>query len=140
MVTGWFDNSAKNKFNPDPTKDVRYGEPTYDEMMLGFMDYVVVKPPVARLDDRTLEAYVGRYQLDANTILTITRKGAGLVVGRGLFSKREIYPENETTFFSQESSARTTFVRDEQGEVIEMVMEQGGQPVRARRLKEVARQ
>ncbi len=140
MVTGWFDNSAKNKFNPDPTKDVRYGEPTYDEMMLGFMDYVVVKPPVARLDDRTLDAYVGRYQLDANTILTITRKGAGLVVGRGLFSKREIYPENETTFFSQESSARTTFVRDEQGEVIEMVMEQGGQPVRARRLKEVARQ
>ena len=140
MVTGWFDNSAKNKFNPDPTKDVRYGEPTYDEMMLGFMDYVVVKPSVARLDDRTLDAYVGRYQLDANTILTITRKGAGLVVGRGLFSKREIYPENETTFFSQESAARTTFVRDAQGEVIEMVMEQGGQPVRARRLKEVARQ
>lgn len=140
MVTGWFDNSAKNKFNPDPTKDVRYGEPTYDEMMLGFMDYVVVKPPVARLDDRTLEAYVGRYQLDANTVLTITRKGTGLVVGRGLFSKREIYPENETTFFSQESAAKTTFVRDEQGEVIEMVMEQGGQPVRAKRLKEVARQ
>ncbi|MEW6128649.1 MAG: cytochrome c [Acidobacteriota bacterium] len=43
MVTGYFDNSAKNKFNPDPTKVVRYGEPTYDEMMIGWMDYTVDK-------------------------------------------------------------------------------------------------
>jgi mono/diheme cytochrome c family protein len=140
MVTGWFDNSAKNKFNPDPTKNIRYGEPTYDEMMLGFLDYVVVKPPVARLDDRTLDGYVGRYQLDANNVLTVTRKGGHLVIGRGLFSKREIYPENESSFFLQESPGRTTFVRDEQGEVVELVMEQNGQLVRARRLKEVARQ
>jgi hypothetical protein len=41
MVTALFDNSTKNKFNPDPSKAVRYGEPTYDEMMLGFMDYGV---------------------------------------------------------------------------------------------------
>jgi hypothetical protein len=27
-VTGYFDNSAKNKLNPDPTKAVRHGEPT----------------------------------------------------------------------------------------------------------------
>lgn len=39
MVTGVFDNSTKNKYNPDPTKAVRYGEPTYDEMMIGWMDY-----------------------------------------------------------------------------------------------------
>ncbi|MFN0119652.1 MAG: c-type cytochrome [Blastocatellia bacterium] len=39
MVTGYFDNSTKNKYNPDPAKAVRYGEPTYDEMMIGWMDY-----------------------------------------------------------------------------------------------------
>jgi len=43
-VTGVFDNSGRNKYNPDPTKAVRYGEPTYDEMMLGFMDFVVERP------------------------------------------------------------------------------------------------
>src|SRR5262249_24125630 len=51
MVTGFFDNSAKNKCNPDPTKAVRYGEPTYDEMMIGWMDYTAdkerAKPSVA---------------------------------------------------------------------------------------------
>ncbi|MCW5968880.1 MAG: hypothetical protein KIT57_10230 [Blastocatellales bacterium] len=45
QVTGVFDNSTKNKYNPDPTKSVRYGEPTYDEMMLGFMDYAILNPP-----------------------------------------------------------------------------------------------
>jgi mono/diheme cytochrome c family protein len=43
QVTAYFDNSAKNKWNPDPTKVVRYGEPTYDEMMIGWMDYTVDK-------------------------------------------------------------------------------------------------
>ena len=41
LVTGWFDNSAKNKFNPDPTKAVRWGDPTYDEMLACFIDYTV---------------------------------------------------------------------------------------------------
>src|SRR5262249_23760991 len=35
-VTGIFDNSPKNKYNPDPAQTVRYGEPTYAEMMMGF--------------------------------------------------------------------------------------------------------
>jgi mono/diheme cytochrome c family protein len=51
MVTGYFDNSAKNKFNPDPTKAVRFGNPTYDEMMVGALDYTVdgqsLKPAAA---------------------------------------------------------------------------------------------
>jgi mono/diheme cytochrome c family protein len=51
QVTGYFDNSAKNKFNPDPTKAVRWGDPTYDEMMIGWIDYTVdnksLKPATA---------------------------------------------------------------------------------------------
>ncbi len=45
MVTGYFDNSTKNKYNPDATKVVRYGEPTYDEMMIGWMDYTLDNQP-----------------------------------------------------------------------------------------------
>jgi hypothetical protein len=33
-----FDNSPNNKYNPDPTKEVRWGDQTWDEMMIGFMD------------------------------------------------------------------------------------------------------
>jgi peroxiredoxin len=37
--TAYFDNSDKNPNNPDPTKDVRWGDQTWQEMMIGFIDY-----------------------------------------------------------------------------------------------------
>lgn len=48
-----FDNSQKNKYNPDPTKAVRFGDPTYDEMMIAFAEYTLDgehsgKPDAAR--------------------------------------------------------------------------------------------
>ncbi|MFN0121768.1 MAG: thiol-disulfide isomerase [Blastocatellia bacterium] len=35
-----FDNSTRNKVNPDPTIPVRFGEQTWDEMMNGFFDFI----------------------------------------------------------------------------------------------------
>ena len=45
-VIAHFDNSTKNLFNPDPTKDVRWGDQTWEEMMIGFWS-TVVDPPAA---------------------------------------------------------------------------------------------
>ena len=36
-----FDNSEKNLSNPDPTKEVRWGDQTDDEMMIGYFDIAV---------------------------------------------------------------------------------------------------
>ena len=46
-VTAWYDNSANNKYNPDPSKTVRWGDQTFEEMMIGFFNY---KIPVDRPD------------------------------------------------------------------------------------------
>jgi hypothetical protein len=43
-ANGTFDNSANNKFNPDPKAEVRWGDQTWEEMMVGFFDVAV---PVA---------------------------------------------------------------------------------------------
>jgi Copper type II ascorbate-dependent monooxygenase, C-terminal domain len=43
VVTAHFDNSPKNKYNPDPTQVVRFGDPTYDDMMIGWINYTVDK-------------------------------------------------------------------------------------------------
>ncbi|TVS16146.1 MAG: redoxin [Planctomycetaceae bacterium] len=40
-VTGWFDNSAGNPANPDPTRTVRWGLQTDEEMLLGYLEYYV---------------------------------------------------------------------------------------------------
>jgi len=38
-ATAWFDNSDKNPANPDPTKTVKWGPQTFDEMLLGYVEY-----------------------------------------------------------------------------------------------------
>ncbi|MCU1382402.1 MAG: hypothetical protein JWL71_1099 [Acidobacteria bacterium] len=42
-VIAHFDNSTANRFNPDPSKDVRWGDQTWEEMMIGF--FSTVQPP-----------------------------------------------------------------------------------------------
>jgi len=41
QAVAWFDNSKNNPHNPDPTVAVRWGDQTYDEMMVGFFDVAV---------------------------------------------------------------------------------------------------
>src|SRR5690606_13749764 len=43
-TTWWFDNSAGNPYNPDPTVDVRYGEETYNEMANARIYFAPAKP------------------------------------------------------------------------------------------------
>ena len=41
--TAHYDNSKDNLNNPDPDKTVRWGDQTWDEMMIGFVDYAYTK-------------------------------------------------------------------------------------------------
>jgi hypothetical protein len=36
-----FDNSPNNKYNPDPAKEVRWGDQTWEEMMIGWFDFTL---------------------------------------------------------------------------------------------------
>jgi hypothetical protein len=59
-VTAHHDNSANNRYNPDPSQHVRWGSETTDEMMIGFMDYAYV----TLKDEQTMfpdgaEAFIG---------------------------------------------------------------------------------
>jgi len=57
-ATAYYDNSANNKYNPDPAKEVFWGDQSWDEMLAGFVDLAIPvdmnpvdlvrpKPPVA---------------------------------------------------------------------------------------------
>lgn len=47
-VSAHFDNSAANRHNPDPTAAVRWGDQTWEEMMIGFFTYTVEGQTAAR--------------------------------------------------------------------------------------------
>ena len=40
VVTAHFDNSKNNRFNPDPTATVRWGDQTWEEMLIGYFGTV----------------------------------------------------------------------------------------------------
>ena len=49
-----FDNSSDNPYNPDPTKLVKWGEQTWEEMMIGYVDVddAAAGPPAADRPER----------------------------------------------------------------------------------------
>ena len=44
LVTSYFDNSTANRWNPDPSATVRWGDQTWEEMMIMDTHYTVDKP------------------------------------------------------------------------------------------------
>ncbi len=134
MVTAHFDNSAKNKFNPDPSKDVRYGEPTYDEMMLGFMDFVTEMPPVVAVNAKILDSYTGKYEVMQGVFANVTREGNTLVVTIPMRAKMEFVPTSETQFIMKNGDADLSIVKNDKGEVVEALIGN----MRAKKAKEMA--
>ena len=54
----YFDNSTKNKYNPDPSQTVRWGDQTWEEMMIGWYTFTRVdaaKPATASASSSSSE-------------------------------------------------------------------------------------
>jgi hypothetical protein len=134
IVTAHFDNSAKNKYNPDPTKSVRFGDPTYDEMMIGYFDYVTSAKvrSAAKIDPSIYDAYAGEYAVGPATF-TISREGDHLMFTAPGQPKVEAFPESETKFFFKIFDAQVTFLKDDKGGVTGLSFEINGRTIRATR-------
>jgi hypothetical protein len=137
-VTAHFDNSAKNRFNPDPAKTVRFGEPTYDEMLVGYADFTRKARTVAKLDPKLLDRYAGRYQAGNGMNFTVSLENGKLYVTAPGFGRNEMFPETETRFFINFADAQVTFVKDGNGEANEIIFEVNRQTIRAKRIEKAA--
>jgi len=57
--TAWFDNSTNNRFNPDPTKTITWGDQSWEEMNVGFMEIAIpasADPDIVKLSGTTRPA------------------------------------------------------------------------------------
>ncbi|HEX9794994.1 MAG TPA: redoxin family protein [Planctomycetota bacterium] len=52
VCTAVFDNSAANPVNPDPARNVEFGEQTWDEMMIGYFEFWRDPEPPAATETR----------------------------------------------------------------------------------------
>ena len=40
-AVAWYDNSPNNPYNPDSTKEVHWGDQSWEEMLIGFVDFAI---------------------------------------------------------------------------------------------------
>ncbi len=91
-----------------------------------------------RVDPKVFDAYVGQYQPNPSVVLTVTREGDKLMIQQGSSSeKRELLPENEANFFTNENRQLTfSFVKDERGQVTHLALQTAGLEIgRATKIK-----
>jgi hypothetical protein len=87
-----------------------------------------------KIDAKSLDAFVGEYELKPKQILTITKRDDNLfaqVTGQGRFP---LAPESDTKFFARAEEATIAFIKDDKGAVTELVLHQGGGDQKAKRL------
>jgi len=105
------------------------------------------EPPKQRteipIDPKLLDNYTGRYQLEPNRILEITREGNrlfaqafGQVNGQPIAGpKFEVFAENEKNFFVKVTGSQITFETGPEGRATSLIMHRAGrEPVTAPRL------
>jgi hypothetical protein len=88
-----------------------------------------------KIDPAIYDAYAGRYELQPNFILTVTRQGDRLMTQATGQPPVEVFPESETVFFPKVVEATITFVKDAKGEVTHLVLDQNGRENNALKLK-----
>jgi RNA polymerase sigma factor (sigma-70 family) len=87
------------------------------------------------VDPRLLDRYVGRYELNPNLIVTITREGDRLFVqATGGLLKSELFAESERDYFLKITDAQITFEIDAAGPANQLTLHQSGRHTPARRI------
>jgi CubicO group peptidase (beta-lactamase class C family) len=92
------------------------------------------KPPVT-VDAKIFDTYVGEYEVRPGFVMRVFREGDKFMTqatGQPVF---EIFPESETTFAPRAFPAKLTFVKDEDGNVTGIKIDQGGRVTDAKKLK-----
>jgi CubicO group peptidase (beta-lactamase class C family) len=86
------------------------------------------------VDPAILAAYVGRYELDPNFVLTVRADGNRLFVQATGQSEFEAFAESETDFFYRVVDAQITFDRPDGGVTQSLTLHQNGKDRPGRRL------
>ena len=88
-----------------------------------------------KVSEKTLNQYVGEYELQPGFTLTVTQEGARLFAQGTGQQKVEVYPESETKFFLKVVEAQIEFAKDASGKVSKLTLYQGGQVLDAKKIK-----
>lgn len=92
------------------------------------------KGPV-KVDAKILDTYVGEYEVGPGFVMHVFREGDKLMTQATDQDKFEVFAESETTFYPRAFVAKLTFVKDADGKVTGIRIEQGGRVTLGKKIK-----
>lgn len=114
-------------YKPGKTDDKKAGDAATD-------DKKPSTPMAEKADPKTLDDYVGEYELPIG-ILVITREGDRLFGQPRGETKEELTPEPDGSFSVTNVNARVKFVRDDKGKVTQIVVNLNDQEMQGKKIK-----
>lgn len=87
---------------------------------------IPVKHKEVQLDPRSLDQFVGRYELEAGSVLSITRSGEHLWLKATGQPRYQMFPESPTDFFLKAIDAQVSFAKDASGKVTHLIFHRDG--------------
>lgn len=87
-----------------------------------------------KADPKTFDDYVGEYELPIG-ILVLTHEGDKLFGEPKGDTKEELVPQEDGTFLVTNVNAKVKFIRDDKGEVIEVVVNLNDQEMKGKKIK-----
>jgi hypothetical protein len=92
-------------------------------------------PKAIKVDPKIYDAYVGQYEIEAGAVITILKKNNSLFAIVSEQEKFELSPESETKYFIKGTSVRVTFIKDDQGAVIQVLIHTDRGDMKGRRVE-----
>lgn len=94
----------------------------------------VIENTIADIDTAVYSEYVGEYELMPGFVLTVTSEEDSIFIQLTGQGKIEIFPSSETIFFNDSIGATITFVKDDDGNVTNLVLKQAGQEINGQKM------
>lgn len=99
---------------------------TQPELAVKVDEEMPAERKVAKIDFALYDDYVGEYELGPGFSISVTRDGDRLLAQATGQPEFQLFPASDTDFFLKVVEAELSFVRDENKEVNQIVLKQGG--------------
>ncbi len=108
----------------------------FEKLIQGVNYEVPIRRTAIELDQKILGDYVGKYELEPNTSISVTQTDGHLFIQVTGQPKVEIFAEAKDKFFLKVVDAQITFVRDTEGRVSKLLLHQGGRIIPAEKIQD----
>ncbi len=101
----------------------------------GWPDFQQKIKSTTQVDPKIYDLYIGKYHLNPQTVVRITKEDDRLfaqVIGQ---EKGEFFPESETTFFLTDDDIEITFNKDQEGHFTEIVVTVNGNEMKGKKIE-----